>query len=271
MRVRTPASREQAFTLIELVVGLVLATIVMALLVGVIIDMFGASERSAMDNKAQRAAALAADTLTSDLRAMRAPEREPRFTGSPDSLRSMILDADNPNGYEIHDLLLASPTQVMFYAELINTGGNSTVECVTWFVRPTDQALIREVRAWSRNCAGVAPTRGGGGAVLQQQEIMPAPERARASAAAKVPQPFRYRLMVVRNPANPDPSTCVTPAPMTGPLASPLQRDQVTNVLLDLRSFVAGRVASGDQQLQSSATITSRQSMEYRYGIGCAS
>jgi prepilin-type N-terminal cleavage/methylation domain-containing protein len=264
-------SREHGFTLIELVVGLVLATIVMALLVGAIIDMFGSSERSAMDNKAQRAAALAADTLTSDLRAMRAPEREPRFTGSPDSLRTMLLDGDNPNGYEIHDLLVASPTQVMFYAELINTAGNTTVECVTWFVRPADQALIREVRAWSANCGGVTPTRGGGGAVLQQQEIMPAPERDRASAAAKVPEPFRYRLQQVADPADPDPTTCTTPAPTAGPLASALRRDQVTNVLMDLRSFVAGRVASGDQQLQSSATITARQSMEYRYAIGCAS
>lgn len=270
MRVSARTSGEDGFTLIELVVAMVLAGLVMALLVGAIIDMFGSSERSAMDNKAQRAASLAADTLTSDLRAMRAPQREPRFTGSPDSLRSMLLDGDNPNGYEIHDLLIASPTQVMFYAELINTPGNTTAECVTWFVRPADLALIREVHAGTRNCAGATPTRGGGGAVLQQQEIMPAPERARASAAAKVPQPFRYRMQRVANPADPDPSTCTTPAPTPGPLGT-LQRDQVTNVLMDLRSFVAGRVASGDQQLQSSATVTARQSMEYRYAIGCVS
>lgn len=266
----SPTARERGFTLIELIVGMVLAAIVLALVVGAIIDMFGSSERSAMDNKAQKAAALAADTLTSDLRAMRAPQREPRYTGSPDSLRSMLLDGANPNGYEIHDLLVARSTQVMFYAELVNTAGNTTVECVTWFVRPADRALIREVRSGSPSCGGISPTRGGGGAVLQQQEIMPAPEQARASAAAQVPQPFRYRLQQVRNPANPDPSTCTTPTPTPGPLNAPLQRAQVTNVLMDLRSFVAGRVASGDQQLQSSATITARQSMEYRYAIGCA-
>lgn len=267
----TPSTADEgAFTLVELIVGLVLAGLVMALLSGAIIDMFGSSERSAMDNKAQRAATLAADTLTADLRAMRAPQREPRFTGSPDSLRSMLLDNDNPNNYEIHDLLRATPTQVMFYAELINAPPNVTVECVTWFVRPADLALIREVRAGSSNCAGATTTRGGGGAVLQEQEIMPAPEQERSSAAAKVPEPFRYRLQQVRDPADPDPSTCTTPAPTPGPLGSTLQRDQVTNVLMDLRSFVAGRVASGDQQLQSSATIVARQSMEYRYAIGCA-
>ena len=263
LSVTTPGRGDAGFTMVELLVGLVLATIVMALLFGVVLDMFGASERSAMDGKAQRSATHAADMLTADLRAMRAPQREPRYTGSPDNLRSMLLRGINPNGYEVHDLLVARPDQVTFYAELVNTAGNSTVECVSWFVRP-DGGLQRDVRRYAAGCPG------GGGAVIQSELIMPPPERARATAAATVPNPFSFKLLRVANTNDPDPSTCTTPPPAPGPLTG-VQLDQVTNVDMDLRSFVAGRMASGDQHLQSSVTITSRQGMEYRYAIGCAS
>jgi prepilin-type N-terminal cleavage/methylation domain-containing protein len=255
MRLSAPDTTEQGFTLIELMVAMVLGLIVMALLIGLVMDMFTASERSALDNKAQKAASLAADMLTSDVRAMRAPQREPKFTGSPDNLRAMFLDPDgNPNNYEIHDVTYASPQQITFLAEVANT--TAGVECVTWQVQP-DKALHRIVRAHSVNCAG------GGGGVISTQLVMPAPETAKASAAAAVPNPFSYRLLAVTKPP-----VCAETNVTTGVLKT-LERDQISNVMLDLRSFVAGRAATGDQQLKTSVTISSRQGMEYRYGIGC--
>lgn len=245
---------------------MVLGAIVLAMIFGVVIDMFGSSERSAMDNKAQKSATLAAEMLTSDLRAMRAPHREPRWTGSPDNLRSMLLDGANPTNLQVHDLLVAAPSRVMFYVELIPNTPINTTECVTWFVR-ADGSMQREVRAYAPGCGSGTATRGGGGDLLQGSQVMPAPERARATAAAAIPNPFRYRMLRVANPANPDPASCTTQV-QAGPL-DVLRRDQVMNVEMDLRSFVAGRVARGDQQLQTSVTISSRQGMEYRYGIGC--
>jgi hypothetical protein len=85
-----------------------------------------------------------------------------------------------------------------------------------------------------------------------------------------VPQPFSYRRLAQQNPGaaiiNPD--ACTTPT--SSNLTSHLARDQVTAIKLDLRSFVVQRSASGDQQLQTTVAIASRQGMDFRYGIGCA-
>jgi hypothetical protein len=125
-------------------------------------------------------------------------------------------------------------------------------------------ALHRIVRRSNAGCVG------GGGAVLQQRELMPAPPSTGTSAAATVPQPFSYRRLAQQNPGaaiiNPD--ACTTPT--SSNLTSHLARDQVTAIKLDLRSFVVQRSASGDQQLQTTVAIASRQGMDFRYGIGCA-
>lgn len=256
MRARGP---EAGFTLVELVVGMVLGAIVLALIVGVVIDMLGASERAGTESKAQKAAVAAAEMLTSDLRAMRAPQREPIFTGSADNLRNLILLDQNPMGLQVHDLTFAGPTRVTFFAEVVNA--SPSTECVTWEVI-ADGALQRSVRPYAPDC--------GNGAVppLQQSQVMPPPERARASAAVTIPTPFRYRSMVQPTPATPDPDACTTP--VRSSTASEIQRDQVVGIDMDLRIFVAGRVSRGDQELITSASIPSRQSQEYRFAIGCA-
>lgn len=257
MQLRRDKPHEHGFTVIELLVAMVLSAVVLALIIGVVIEMFGSSERSSMQNKAQKATTLAADMLTSDLRAMRAPQREPRFTGSPDNLRSMILDGDD-QGLLVHDLLVAEPSRITFYAELVNSSVDA--ECVTWHVRP-DGALQRDVLRHAPGCTSAT-------GMLQSSIVMPQPERSRAAAAASIPAPFSYRQLRQPTPANPDPSTCTTPTvPSAGTV---LGRDQVTAIDMDLRSFVAGRVGRGDQHLQTSVTIASRQGMEYRYAIGCA-
>jgi prepilin-type N-terminal cleavage/methylation domain-containing protein len=255
---------EAGFTMVELLVAMVLGAIVMAFAVGTIMDLFGASDRATQNHKAQKAAALAADMLVSDVRSMRAPQREPQYTGSLDNLRSILLDNSAP-ALRVHDLLEATPTRILFYSELVQ--GNVGPECVTWFVI-ADGSMRREVRQENAGCTGGTATRGGGSNVLYQSTVvMPKPEVARASAAAKVPDPFSFNLLVVANPANPDPSTCTTPSVKA--TLSALQRDQVTAINMDLRSFVAGRIAKGDQQLDTAAAVASRQAMEYRYGIGC--
>lgn len=253
----TDRHAESGFTLIELIVAMVLGLIVLALIFGVVLDMFGASERSGFRAKAQRSAVNASEMLTSDLRAMRAPQREPRFTGSSDNLRNLILFNENPTNILVHDIVGATPTRLVFYAEVFNTSANS--ECITWEVLASG-ALQRSVRRFSAGCtAATVP--------LQQSLVMPKPEVARASALAAVPNPFRYRRLVQPTPANPNVSACTTP--ISTNLVTNLQRDQVVGIDLDLRSFVMGKVGRGDQQLMTSAAIPGRQSQEYHYAIGC--
>lgn len=249
---------ERGFTLVELLVSMVLGAIVLALVVGAIINMFGASERSSMRSKAQRATVNASEQLTSDLRAMRAPERDPFHTGSADNLRNLILFQRNPTNLLIHDILEATGSRLVFYAELVNTSARA--ECVTWSVEP-DGSLLRTVRSFSPNCTTA-------GVTLQSTQVMPTPERTRASASASVPAPFSYRVLV--HPANTTtvrPDDCV--ATTRTSLDTPLARNQATAVELNLRSFVAGKVARGDQELITAVSISSRQAQEYRFAIGC--
>jgi hypothetical protein len=132
---------------------------------------------------------------------------------------------------------------------------------VSWQVQ-ANGSMRRTVNAFSSGCTG--------GQVLQDREVMPAPERARASAAAQVPNPFAYLLLVQPQPAavEPDPSACTRQNRTTA--ATVLERNQVSAVQLDLRSFVANGTGSGDQRLTHAVSITSRQGIDYRYGIGCA-
>jgi prepilin-type N-terminal cleavage/methylation domain-containing protein len=259
VRVTRARHRDAGFTLVELVIGMVLGTIVLALIVGAVIDMFGSSERSAMKQKSQRATVAAVEQLTSDLRAARAPEREPFYTGSADNLRNLLLFQRNPTNLLVHDLVAATPNRIVFYAELVNSSRRP--ECVTWAVQG-DGSMRRTVRPFSANCLA------GGGAALQDTMVMPPPERTRATAASAIPNPFSYRLLQHPASTNPvRPNACTTPT-LTN-LTTTLQLDQATSVEMDLRSFVAGRVAHGDQELISAVSIVSRQAQEYRFAIGC--
>lgn len=261
---------QHGFTLVELVVAMVLGMLVLALIVGVVIDLFGSSERSAARSKAQRSSVAAAELLLSDLRAARAPHREPKFTGSSDNLRNLLLRGATPapSSLLVHDLVDARSNTLRFYAELIQSPTNTTAECVSWEV-VTSGALRRTVRPMSATCTT--------GAVLQQSEVMPAPRTVGTTTAGAIPKPFSYRLLVQPAPlaAAPNPDLCTTPRVTDATAAAlpgatnALRRDQVMGVELDLRSFITTKVGRGDQELITSASIVSRQSQEYRYAIGC--
>ncbi|MCW2927776.1 MAG: hypothetical protein JWM86_1744 [Thermoleophilia bacterium] len=247
---------ESAFTLIELLVAMVIGAIVLAMTIGIMVSVFGSSSRVGAKAKSQRSAVAAVELLTSDLRAARAPERAPRNVGSPDGLRDVLLNDAIP-GLLAHDVLRASPTEVVFYAELF--AASPREECVRWRTEASG-ALTRTVSAFTPRCA--AP-----GAVLQTSDVMPA--RSAGAAASTVVRPFRYQLLVQPRPRDPnlDVSACRNVTNVTSPTG--LQLDQIMSVSMDLRSFVAYRGGRGDQELNSTVSISSRQSTEYKYGIGC--
>lgn len=257
---RHPRRADEGFTLVELLVGMLLGSIVLAMVIGLVVNTFGAGDRTAARSKSQRSAVLAVDQLQSDIRAARAPHREPYYTGSPDQFRAMLLRNANPSNFLVHDVLAATATAVTFYAEVSRASAN--VECVTW-MQQADRSLRRIVRAFNAGCTG------GGGAILQDRLLIQAPG-AQAAASAAAPAPFSYRRLVQPTPnADPlDPDACT--ATQSTSTASMLQRDQITAIMLDLRAFVTERNGHGDQQLETTVSIASRQGIEYRYALGCA-
>lgn len=257
---------EAAFTMIEVIVSLILTTVLLIMLFSAVFDTFHGSERTAQRQKAERAAFLATEMLTDDLRAARAPDRDPKSYGTVDALRGMILQGEPSPGFgvaQIHDITIATPTTLAFYAD--RSPNSPGPECVTWYVEPSTKALIRAVDPGLPIGCGV------GVGSISKQQVMVAPELKRATAKSKVPDPFSYRLQVQPNPIDPDPNLCVDGrvlSPLPGPV--PGNRDQIVGVVLELRSFVANRNAHGDQDFRTEVSIPSRQGLDYRYALGCA-
>lgn len=247
---------EAAFTLVELLIGMVLAAIALAMIMGVIGSMSDNANRSAAKTTSLKSTLMAADQLTTDLRAARAPERAPRFVGSPDGLRDVLLRNTNPK-LLAHDILVAEPSRLVFFAEVF-ANSNGT-ECIEWAVQ-NNGGLHRTVRSFSASC--------GGGTVLQASAIMP-PRSTGIANAARADPPFSYRLLRQPDPTNEelDPGACTTPKRATA--NTRLERDQIVGVDLNLRSFVNIRGGRGDQHVHTSVSMAGRQGMEYRYGLGC--
>lgn len=252
--------------MIEVIIALVLTTVLLVLIFSSVFDLFHSSERTSQRQKAERAAYLAVEMLTDDLRAARAPGRDPKHYGTVDALRGMLLQGEASPGFgttQIHDITVATPTVLSFYAD--RSENLPGAECVTWYVDPETRALIRAVDpGLPVGCAlGVGS--------ISKQIIMPAPEIERATERAKIPNPFTYRVQIQPNPIMPNPDACVDgriAAPLPGP--APGNMDQVVAVVLDIRSFVANRNAHGDQDFRTEVSIPGRQGLDYRYALGCA-
>lgn len=274
--------RERGFTLIEVIVACILLAIVVILLFSVLIDAFRDGERARQRSKAQRNVTLSSEKLDSDLRAMRAPARNPKDVGGLEMMRESFTLTDQNK--EIHDIVLAEPDRLIFYAELDSVGEAGTVldmECVEWFVTPVpDQALHRRVYPYSPNCQGaVAKT----GAKLDE-EVVPKPDAKYASdkdfdtvfsyyvtEPGATPNTCTERkveevpaLGAASLPTNPEPGQVVLPG------LGPQLLDRIIAVEMDLRSFVSLKDARGESHFTQKVSIASRQQFEFRYAIGCA-
>lgn len=250
---------ESGFTLIELVVAIILMSIMAAALTTVLVGAFNSSGRSSARAKAQRAAVGATNLMQDDLRAAHAKDRNPVNVRNQDTLRDMLMfDGAAPN-VDIHDVTAASGTSFTIEADLTSSPGP---ECVTWYVA-ADTSVRRAVGPYRAGCAG-APAGG------TEQVVIPAMP---TKPPGGIPKLFSYQLLVQpRIVRNMDPGDCTSQV-LTTPAGnlSKLQRDQITGVKLDPSSFVVRSLVHGQQELVSFASITSRQSSEYRYGLGCVS
>ncbi len=279
--------------MIELVVGMLLATIVVAAAMYALTMMFGGASEQAVDRKATARAADVMDRFQRDVAGAESPDR----LNAPitrDEMRAIVLwgiskgtngtvsaiTASNPcataserqKDYCVYsDLTVATATQLWFRSDVDAT--NAGHECVSWTVEPNG-GLRRQVTADHRLCW---PT-SGRGAVLSNEVVLQPPVAAAANAQGRS---VTFSYLARYNPASSgparynsivDPTDC---ASQVVPNATGLVRGFVTNATIDLASWATGGNATGQQatgaqqRLTSSATISARANDDFAYATGC--
>lgn len=295
----TRTSHETAFTLIELVVGMILAVLVLSTVMLAITSMFaGASDRS-VDRKSTARAADVLERFERDMRSAESPER----LNAPiirDEMRAITLwgmsknpagavgpiNAASPCGSAgdrlreyciFQDVTVTHANQVWVRADV--DAANNGHECVSWSINP-DGSLQRTVTSNHLSCYTTSRT----GAVLSNERVLPAPATGTLGNAQGRSASFgflaRYNPTSV-GPGNyndqidPDDCQSVTFFPLTTNLNN-MTRGFVTNITLDLSAWTTGGDAAGTtsksssrQRLTTSATITSRANDDFAYATGC--
>jgi type II secretory pathway pseudopilin PulG len=297
------SDRESAFTLIELVVGMILAVLVLGAVMLAMTSMFsGASDRS-VDRKAAARAADVLERFERDARSAESPER----LNAPiirDEMRAIALwgVSKSPTGSVsgiawnnpcpagparakdycvFQDITVSNANEIWFRADV--DANNPGHECVTWSIQ--SGALWRQVRSNHLRCY---PDDFGG--TLSNEKVLDAPAVGSLGNAQNrsasfgflvrfnrqgMPQasyngPSKYNTQI-------DPADCETFTyfPLTSNLTD-MRRGFITNITLDLSAWTTGGDVSGTtsknsarQRLTTSATITSRANDDFAYATGC--
>jgi len=121
------ASHESAFTLIELVIGLVLLALLFAAIFPALTNLTTRSDRSSSTSISTSDTSIAARLFESDMRQIRGNR------GTDDvfvSTSSTIASLSSTNG-ATHDIVVASPTRLVVNADVLDTGVTA-IERVTW-------------------------------------------------------------------------------------------------------------------------------------------
>lgn len=291
LQLRERRSRDGGFTMIETLVACLLLMIVLVVIFAVILDIFRSSERTRQRSKAQRNVTNVSERLASDIHAMRAPNRTPKDTAGLEMMREAFMISDHD--WEIHDIVLANPDRLVFFAELDNVAESGTAvdtECIEWLVMP-DQSVHRRIYPYSSNCQGAVAQTG----YTTDEEIVPKPDAANATD-----DDFHsiFSYFVTEVPAGGTIGTCEEDhigedptntqdriRPLGGRVAEgemvgdspvivaglgPQQLDRIVAIELDLRSLVSVKGSRGEAHFTQKLTIPARQQFEFRYAIGCA-
>lgn len=301
----THIRRESGFTLIELVVGMILAALVLGAVMLAMTSMFKGASESSVDRKAAARASDVLERFERDVRSAESPERlnspvirdEMRAIalwgiskGSNGTVSSITWNNPCATGSErakdyclFQDVTVSRADQLWFRADVDAT--NAGYECVAWIIQPNG-ALRRIVRSDHRRCYT-----NDFGPALTDDTMLEAPAigtvgntQGRSASFGflvrfnrqNLPQasyngPSRY------NNPNLDPANCQTFTyfPLTTNL-NDMRRGFITNVTLDLSAWTTGGDATGTgakssarQRLTSSATIASRATDDFAYATGC--
>lgn len=290
---REPKS-EDGFTLIEVLVACLILSIVLILLFATILDLFRSGDRSRQRAKAQRNVTMMSERLGSDIRSMRSPNRNPRDEYGLEMMRENFTISDQ--NLEIHDIIVADPDRLIFFAELDSVGEaglGTDLECVEWYLEE-DQSVHRRVYPYSRNCIDAVEHKDNYKLVelvVEKPDVQNATDKDFHSI-------FSYYVTEV--PKGAPLGECVEShieqvAPLGGaevgpgvdaqtqqdlldsntkqvvvPGLGPQQVDRVAAIELDLRSLISLKGARGEARYTQKISISSRQQFEFRYAIGCA-
>lgn len=265
----TSGWREQAFTMMELVVAMVLLAVVMGGLVYAITQLGRGNSEAMTDRKAQREAIDAMEQLRADVRAARSPALE-EWDGRRETLRDIVyFGIDQTAGGPpdpahaacgntpflncVRDITKATDTELWFRADVRTGAGWNGTECIGY--RRDAKGLVRyESPNWQACGQSVTGT------------------ATRLVAADNVPTQLftytlRYHPTMVRGQVA-DPDGCQTYSNQRNLTAG--QLNLVNAVDIDLRGIANERGTAATTGLQTSVPITGRTTGDYAYAMGCS-
>lgn len=260
---------EDAFSLIELVVALVLLVIVIGGVVMAVTRLGQGNGEAMTDRRAQREALDALEQLRSDVRAARSPALE-AWDARRENLREIIafgVDSTasaTPDAAHlacgglafadcVRDITVARGSELWMRADVRSGPGWDGAECIG-YVRDASGLARIESRGWQTCGSGTTGT-----------------TTRLVSASSLSPTPFRYTLryhptMVIRQVADPD--QCQTYRGVQDVPAG--QLNYVNAVDVDFRGVLAERNTAAASSLRTSLPITSRTAGDYTYATGCS-
>jgi type II secretory pathway pseudopilin PulG len=293
-RLDTPR-REGAFTMVELVVGMLLVAVVAAAIVMGAASLFRGSSEARADRSSQRAEAEAFERFERDVRGAVSQDRIDstltrdeqrasvlwgRTRDGGGAVRSVSKSGDSCSSasrqswqYCADEDVTVATANALWIRSDVDAQAVGT-ECVAWDI--TGNALRRRVFRNGLHCRS-----GDVGTLLSSQTMLQAPPNATLGAGTAASARFSYMLR--HNPAgmatpnaNVDPADCTTTNVAPGSAPAQRYRVFVTNVTLDLASWATNGGATAKQAAGSrvraatSASIASRSNDDYAFATGCS-
>jgi prepilin-type N-terminal cleavage/methylation domain-containing protein len=265
------------FTMIEMVVAMVIASIVLMAAGRVVLDSLHGTSKATNNRTAQQTAVAALEQFAKDIRQAQSPDRSIKRVGNPESLRDQILLNNVPAGHYPWDITRANDLNLWFVSDVVPEGPGvlPEPECVGWYVDTsvTPHELHRFVRTPGLNSwkACGPPATGG------DDNVMAVFASSTGNVSSFVPTVFSYDRYYNRFPNSKpiDPSDCEAPVrppiinQSTGAFYNWRDRNSIRAVRLDLRTAVdRGDVA--ESKLLVTADIETRLSHDYLFGMGCS-
>lgn len=276
------AHPESGFTLIELLVGMVLLIILLAVAMIPILDGFSGAAKNQSSAMSEQAVRDAVDSIRNDVAAASAPDRDPRKVREIWQLHKAmvstapVISADPADGgaiLNVYDVLVATPTDLQFQADVLKGAANAGAECVRYTTSASgaDPFWIRRRVYADALPAASLPNVTCTGAVAKDDYVI---ERSKFIAGRTPTQVFSYDLLCSSDPvsgcggASSEPASCSTwssgAAAVTG-----VRRNWIVSVNVNIGATTQRQDAVSERSDSTNMSVRSRETSEYRRALGC--
>ena len=249
----SPSRTDAGITLIELVVGMLLAGIVLVVAVNFIIGVLHDGERAQGDAKATAAATLFTTRLSNELKAAESPDRS-NFADW-EELRSALLSPPTAT-VDIRDVLVAEPGRLVVRVDVARSAG---VECLEY--RDSGTKVHRIVTSGAADA-----WRGCSGAVLATSTVLERP------AGTVSPPLFSYTTL--ESPAagwQDESGSCSQPDGIAEPFDPLAPRiNQIIAVSVSLDAFSVKARDTRKASARTTIGLCARNTHDYLQALGCA-